>query len=151
MKKVFLIVLASVLLLTGCEKVSEQGNYKPGTYMGSSVDNYGGNNNEAIAVVYVDDNGKIASVYLDTTYQVGDSITTKRVLKDEYNMKKYSSATYEWYEQMEILEDKIIEEQGTDFITWSNEEETKTDAITGVTIQIDAVIRALNNALAQAK
>ena len=48
--KIFLAVMVCVFLFTGCEKVNV-GNYKEGTYYGSVVDNYGGANAVASAVV----------------------------------------------------------------------------------------------------
>ena len=58
---VFVIVL-SIFIFTGCEKVGE-GKYKEGTYLGTYTDNYGGAKNTAMAIVYVDSNGLIKSVY----------------------------------------------------------------------------------------
>ena len=34
---------------TACEKVSEEGNYKEGTYLGTVTDNYGGSKATAMA------------------------------------------------------------------------------------------------------
>ena len=88
----------------------------------------------------------IESVYLDTTYQG----STKKTLKDNYNMKKFNSAAAgEWYEQVEKLEKAVVENQGTDFLNLDSE--GKTDAVSGCTIKIDALVKALNKALDQAK
>ena len=146
MKKVLFGLIALVLIVpvAGCEKVS--GNYKEGTYTGSVIDTYNNENNEATAKVVVDKNGMIESVYLDTTYQG----STKKTLKDNYNMKKFnSSAAGEWYEQVEKLEKAVVEKQGTDFLNLDSE--GKTDAVSGCTIKIDALVKALNQALEQAK
>lgn len=144
LKKISLCgLLFCTILLTGCEKVAT---YKEGTYEGSAVDNYGGAENTATAKVVVDKNGKIESVYLDTTYEG----TTKKTLKDDYNMKKYyPSAVGEWYEQVEALEKAIVDNQGVDFLTLN--EDGKTDAVSGCTIAIDALVKATSNALEQAK
>ena len=151
MKKYFgiaFMIMLSVLLLSGCEKVSE-GKYKEGTYLGTYTDNYGGSKNTAIAVVYVDNNGLIKSVYLDTTY-VKDSVnTTKKALGNDYGMKARSEAGKEWYEQVNLLESKIIENQDLSFIKL--DENGKTDAVAGVTMKIDALYNAINLALKNAK
>lgn len=152
MKKCFIGLIFSFLFFTGCEKVEtvEYGNYVEGTYLGSAVDNYGGVENTAFAVVYVDKYGMIRSVYIDTTY-VKDSInTTKKVLKDDYGMSTIMN-TVEWDKQVQLLESKIIEEQGLDFINWTNDEHSLTDSVSGVTIKIDAMYKAVDDALNQAK
>lgn len=146
MKKVLvgLIALVLVVSVSGCEKV--KGKYKEGTYTGSTIDTYNNENNETIAKIVVDSNGMIESVYLDTVYQ--DS--TKKTLKDDYNMKKFNpSAAGEWYEQVEKLEKAVVDNQGIDFLNLN--EDGKTDAVSGCTIKIDALVRALENALVQAK
>ena len=146
MKKVLVSLIALVLVITvsGCEKV--KGDYKEGTYTAMVVDTYNNENNEATAKVVIDKNGMIESVYLDTTYQG----STKKALRDEYNMKKFnSSAAGEWYEQVEKLEKAVVEKQGTDFLNLDSD--GKTDAVSGCTIKIDALVKALNQALEQAK
>ena len=147
MKKViFSLVLCSLVFLgLGCEKVS-QGKYKEGIYEGSVIDEYNNENNTATAKVEVDKTGKIVKVTLDTTYNG----STKKTLKDDYNMKKYNpSAAGEWYEQVEKLENAIVENQGIDFIKLDND--GKTDAVSGCTIKIDALYKALNMAIEKAK
>ena len=151
MKK-YLILLCALfivgLMVTGCEKVNK-GNYKEGTYFGSVVDDYGGSKNLATAVIYVDSNGMIKSVFLDTTYVKDNANTTKKALKDDYGMKSRSEVKKEWYEQVELIEKKVVENQGISFINLDSN--GKTDAIAGVTIKIDALYKALNNALEKAK
>ena len=157
MKK-FLSVLAIIclVLVSGCTKV-EEGNYKAGTYYGTVVDSYGVVNNTATAVVYVNDKGMIESVFLDTTYEHEGTITTKKTLGNDYGMKGVSASMgnieggAEWFEQVNALEEKIVSEQGLDFLEWSNEEKTKTDSVAGVTIQINALVEAANKAIEQAK
>ena len=147
MKKTLLSLIALVAIIgfTGCEKV-EVGNYKEGTYNGSVIDTYNNENNTATAEVKVDKNGKIVSVNLDTTYKG----STKKTLKDDYNMKKYnSSAAGEWYEQVARLEQAVVNNQGTEKITL--DDDGYTDTVSGCTIKIDALMQALEKALAQAK
>lgn len=148
MKKGLLIVMTFVLIvITGCVKVEEQGNYKVGTYFGSFVDN----GSVATAVVYVDDNGYIKSVYLDTTYEKDEILTTKKTLGEEYGMKAASPISKEWFEQVGILENKIITEQGLDWIKWTDEDKTETDSVSGVTMKINALYKAVDGALKQSK
>lgn len=150
MKKiVILLVLPVLMLLTGCERVS-QGNYKEGTYMGHVTDTYGGSN-QAIAVIHVSKSGQIDSVYLDTTYTKDNAVTTKKVLGNDYNMKANPAVQKEWYEQVDLMEKAVVDKQGIDFINWTDSEQSKTDSISGVTIKIDALYRALDSALKQAK
>ncbi len=151
MKKILLVVLlSSMLFFTGCEKVTEtKGDYKEGTYYASVADTYGGGSNTAIAVIHVDENGVLKSVYLDATYTKDGVVTTKKALGDDYNMMANPSAAGEWYEQVEKLEAAVVEKQGLDGITLN--EDGKTDAVSGCTIQIDTLYRALQSALEQAK
>ena len=142
--KIFLAVMVCVFLFTGCEKVNE-GNYKEGTYFASVVDSYGG----APAVVYVDSTGMIKSVFLDTTYTKDDVLTTKKTLGDAYNMKQASEVGKERFEQVNLLEAKVVENLNITFMTLNND--GNTDAIAGVTMKIDALYKALENALNQAK
>lgn len=148
MKKIKIIFcLLIVVLLTGC-----QDKYKEGEYTSTAIDTYGGANNEASAIVKIDSNGKITSVYLDTTYTTEDGVqTTKKTLKEEYGMLNhpYGSTVGEWYEQVEKLEKAVVENQGIDFLNLN--EDGKTEAVSGCTIKIDAMYEALNKALEQAK
>lgn len=144
MKKLMLCLCVCVMLFvfTGCEKVG----FKEGTYNGTAIDTYGGEENRATAKVVINSEGKIELVYLDTTY--GDS--TKKELGYDYNMKKFNAnAAGEWFEQVEKLEAAIVENQGTEFL--SLDENGKTDAVSGCTIQISALVKAVDNALEQAK
>lgn len=150
MKKILNLAFALVLCLfafTGCEKVS--GNYKEGTYFGSYVDNYGGSESVATAVVYVDETGSIKSVFLDTTYVKDEGSTTKKTLGDDYNMKPASEVGKEWYEQVNLIESKVIENQEISFIKLDSD--GKTDAIAGVTMKVNALYSALEDALKDAK
>ena len=152
MKKI-LISLICLLSLTGCEKIVE-GNYKEGTYMGSDTFTSYGKQYVTTSVIYVDSNGVIKSCYIDSTY-VKDGIN-KKVLKDDYGMKETSKnigvieGGKEWYEQVKVIEDKVVEEQGLDWVKY-DETGTKLDSISGVTISVDSYIRATSNAIEQAK
>lgn len=146
MKKIFLslVAVAMVFVISGCEKV-ELGKYVQGTYEGTTIDNYGGEENMAIATIVVNNEGKIESVNLDTTYKE----STKKELRDDYNMKTYNpNAAGEWYEQVEALEKAIVEHQGLDFLKLNAE--GKTDVVSGCTIKIDALVKASQIALEKA-
>ena len=161
MKKIlsFALLLFGVFVITGCEKVSEKGNYKEGTYFGyDEFESYGAKY-VTTAVIYVDDNGMIKSVYIDSTYNKDSVNTTKKVLGDNYAMKSTSAnigvipGGAEWYEQVEKIEEKIINEQGLDWVKWSDGSNTvlDVDTISGVTITADSYINAVSNALNSAK
>lgn len=145
MKKVLFILVAS-LALVGCEKAN---NYKEGTYEANVIDNYNNESNTASAKITIDSNGKITEVYLDTTYVKNGVETTKKALKEDYGMKAYGSADYEWYEQVEALEQAIIEHQNLDFLNL--DEDGYTDTVSKCTIKINALVKAVEEALNKAK
>ncbi len=107
-KKIYLMGLIGLLLLTGCSK-----GYKEGTYTGTAIDTYGGENT-ATAIITIDSAGKITDVKLDTTYTTKDGVkTTKKALGSEYGMYgvEYGSTIGEWYQQAEALEKYVIDNQ----------------------------------------
>lgn len=144
----FLGLVICFFVLTGCEKVNK-GDYKEGTYFGSYTDNYGTTPSVATAVVYVDDSGLIKSVFLDTTYSKNSTLTTKKSLGNDYGMKANSEVEKEWFEQVNLIEAKVIENQEITFIELDGE--GKTDSIAGVTMKVSALYSALEIALEQAK
>lgn len=153
LKKIALSIFAIALVFTlsGCEIEKEKGDYQKGTYFGFAKDTYGGKISYATCVLNVSENGMIESVFLDTTYEANGELATKKALKENYGMVKLAHAEKEWYEQVELLEDAVVKNQGISFIKWTNQEKTKTDSVSGVTIQINALYEALDNALNQAK
>ena len=148
MKKILSIALVAILL-TGCGS----NGLKEGTYEGSAIDTYGGQENTATARITIDTEGKITDVYLDTTYTKDGVETTKKTLGNEYGMKvgnsDYGSAEYEWFEQVEALEQAVIDNQGIEFL--NIDEDGYTDAVSTCTIKIDALYEALEEALNKAK
>ena len=56
----------------------------------------------------------------------------------------------EWYEQVKVIEDKVVENQGIDWVKY-DETGTKLDGVSGVTITVDSYIRATSKAIEQAK
>ena len=149
MKGKILTVCLLAILLTGCGS----NGLKEGTYEGSAIDTYGGEENTATARVTIDAEGKITDVYLDTTYTKDGVETTKKTLGDEYGMKvgnsDYGQAEYEWYEQVEALEQAVIDNQGIEFL--NVDEDGYTDAVSTCTIQVSALYEALEDALSKAK
>ena len=91
MKRLGIILVALLLVTTSCEKVEEEGNYKEGTYFGFVQSESYGKVYTTTSVIYVDQNGKIKSVYLDSTYEKDNISTTKKTLGDDYAMKETSA------------------------------------------------------------
>lgn len=156
MKK-FLLSLICLVLVVGCTPVEEAGKYKKGTYFGHVNDTYGGAKAVATAVVVVNEKGNIESVFLDTTYEKDEILTTKKVLGTTYGMKGTSAnigkipGGAEWNEQAKTLENKIVAEQGLDWLAWKDAEKTTTDSVSGVTMKIGALYEAVENALKEAR
>lgn len=185
MKKIFAgLLISCVILFAGCEKVEEvTGDYKEGTYVSHLEEDYNGQTNTISAVVYVGSDGKIKSVYIDSTYrkqyyadmegtkidtpseeavegvdyQIIYYATSKKALGNEYGMKNTSAnigkipGGGEWFEQIENLEKKIVTEQGLSWLTWTDTEQTTTDSVSGVTMKIGSMYKAVNEALTKAK
>ncbi len=154
------MLLITILILSGCEKIEPEGIYQQGTYTGVVPYESYGTQYVTLATIYVGKNGNIESCYIDSTYQTADGvITTKKALHDDYNMKSTSASIgvipggAEWYEQVEQIEQKVLEEQNLDWVRWSDDTQTKLDldTISGVTITADTYIRAIEQALSQAK
>ena len=154
MKKI-IISLICLISLTGCEKIVE-GDYKEGTYMGSDVYTSYGKQYVTTSVIYVDSNGAIKSCFIDSTYVQNNVNTTKKTLGDAYAMKETSKnigvipGGAEWYDQVKVIEDKVVENQGLDWVKY-DETGTKLDGVSGVTITVDSYIRATSKAIEQAK
>ena len=155
MKKIATLLIAAVLCfgVAGCEKAEqkEETKYIEGTYTAEIEDDYNNEGNIASAKVVVDKDGKIESIYLDTTYKTKDGKeTTKKALGNDYNMKTYNpSAAGEWFEQVEKLEKAIVENQGVDFIELK--EDDTTDAVSGCTIKVNALVAAAEKAINDAR
>ena len=139
MKKIATLLIAAVLCfgVAGCEKAEqkEEAKYIEGTYTAEIEDDYNNEGNIASAKVVVDKDGKE---------------TTKKALGNDYNMKTYNpSAAGEWFEQVEKLEKAIVENQGVDFIELK--EDNTTDAVSGCTIKINALVAAAEKAISDAR
>ncbi|MGI6309736.1 MAG: hypothetical protein ACOXZW_03415 [Bacilli bacterium] len=170
MKKILTtLVILVVIILSGCTKVT--GDYKEGVYFAYDKDT------KYSVVVYVDNTGQIKNVFFDAIYLMDckvrndistcQDVTTKQALGDNYDMKKVSSINQEWYEQVNNFSDKVVKEQGLDWLelkykdaeghittTQPTNQEAKdkvyTDSVAGVTIVVDNLARLVNDALKQA-
>lgn len=153
MKK-FILSLICILCLCGC---TQKGIYKEGTYLGSVEFESYGKKYVTTATVYVDNNGNVKSCFIDSTYSKDDVATTKKTLGDNYGMKATSANMgniengAEWYEQVEVIEKKVVEEQNLDWVKWTDDTNTKLDGVSGVTISANTYIEAVSKALDQAK
>ena len=157
-----LLVLGGFFLLLGCEPVDDNdvatGDYEPGMYTGYHVQEEGPYAGVATAVVFVDENGAIAEVYLDATHLVGDEMPhSKKALGDDYNMRPTSEEIgaipggAEWDEQAEAVEEKIVAEQGLDWVSYDDEDEVDVDAVSGATMIITELVEAAEEALEKAR
>lgn len=160
MKKIIPILLLTSLILCGCEKVEKEGIYKTGTYTGAVPYESYGKQYVTTATIYVGKYGNIESCYIDSTYETESGIiTTKKALGEDYAMRETSASIgvipggAEWYEQVEEIEKKVLEEQDLDWVKWKDVEKTKLDldVISGVTISADTYIEAVSQALTQAR
>lgn len=130
MKKMFMIALLTILCGCGKEdKVESEGTYQ----------NAKGETTTA-KVTFVDD--KIKEIYLDET--TGD--TTKKTLKDAYDMREASAIGKNWDEQVAFLE-SYIKRNGIEKIQLdASGKAMNEDILTGCTISIDGYIKAIENA-----
>ncbi len=151
MKKYILLCLFG-LFLVGCEKVDEmeKGKYKPGMYFGYHATE-GERANVATAVVFVDENGFIKDVFLDTTYMKDGVPHTKQALGEDYAMRVASPVEREWFEQADDFAAEIVKKQDLGFVNWVDPDETTIDSVSGVTMQVDDLYKAVTNALSEAK
>lgn len=100
----------------------------------------------ASATVTVTD-GAITSVNLDAVDAEGK--TKKEASENgEYDMES-AGAQAAWHEEIATFEQYIVDNQGVENLTLN--EEGKTDAITGVTISLDAYVPLVQEAIAKAK
>lgn len=139
MKKLACLFAAAVLL-AGCG-----GGATPKTGKAESQPNGKGQVTTAEVTVEGD---KITKVSIDDTYEG----STKKTLKDEYNMKKVSGIGKEWWEQAEFLE-KFIVDNGLEKVGELNEEgkPTNPDVLAGCTMSIDSYVKTVDEAVKATK
>ena len=120
-----------------------------------------------VAAVNVDENGVILACYIDSigtsvkfgadgiiTSDVAAEILTKNELGDNYNMKLYGGATYEWYEQAAALAQfavgKTVEELKAGAVNESGKA-ADADLATTATIYLGGYVAAIEKAVANAQ
>ena len=120
-----------------------------------------------VAAVNVDENGVIVSCYIDSigasvkfgadgiiTSDVAAPVLTKNELGDNYNMKLYGGATYEWYEQAAALAEfaigKTVEELKAGAVNESGKA-NDADLATTATIYLGGYVAAIEKAVANAQ
>jgi len=152
MKKLatFLIALAFVSVLAACNGDDEYA-YNPGLYLG-----YTENGDTTLAYVYVDADGDIADVLIDTASEkdVDDDETvaaTKRAYNGGEGYEMSPDSDYLWVEQVDMLADEVVENNGIPELDLDEEGDIEGDTLAGVTISVDGYLEAIEDALAQAE
>jgi hypothetical protein len=120
-----------------------------------------------VAAVNVDENGVIVNCYIDSigasvkfgtdgviTSDVAAAVLTKNELGDNYGMKAYGGATYEWYEQAAALANfaigKTVEELKAGAVNESGKA-ADADLATTATIYLGGYVAAIEKAVANAQ
>ena len=120
-----------------------------------------------VAAVNVDENGVIVNCYIDSigasvlfgtdgviTSDVAAEVLTKNELGDNYGMKAYGGATYEWYEQAAALAEfaigKTVEELRAGAVNESGKA-ADADLATTATIYLGGYVAAIEKAVANAQ
>ena len=120
-----------------------------------------------VAAVNVDENGVITACYIDSigtsvlfgtdgviTTDLKAEVLTKNELGDNYNMKLYGNAKYEWYEQAAALANyavgKTVEELRAGAVNESGKA-ADADLATTATIKLDGYVAAIEKAVANAQ
>ena len=132
------ILLLMVLLLCGCgsKDVIKKGE---GTYTNSE--------GEITTAKVTYKNKKLTDVTIDETTDT----TTKRKLGKDYHMKDASVIGKEWDEQMDYLQ-TYIKDHGVAAIELDEQGKAKNDDVrSGCTVSVDGYIKAVKNAMENAK
>lgn len=130
MKKLMLMCL--LIALCGCGKAEEM--ESEGTYKNAKGET------SSAKVTFTDD--KITKVVLDET--TGD--TTKKALKDHYDMREASAIGKNWDEQIAYLESYIKRNGIEDIKLDASGKAINEDILAGCTISIDGYIKAIEDA-----
>ncbi len=158
-----MLTLLMGVALSACGSTDE-GDYKPGLYLG-----YTDGHQNTYAYVYVDAEGYIADVFIDSIYMKSDEegpVTWEGRGGDEatgYATSKMSlnygedyimgDNEYTWVEQVSMLGDDVVENQ--EIIDYDLDDryfaEDGDDIIAGVSISVDSYLEAVGNALARAE
>ena len=156
-------VLAEGAVKTGLAIITSVGKSTSATADAEGVADY----DVTIAAVNVDENGVITSCYLDSigasvkfgadgviTSDVTASVLTKNELGDNYGMKAYGGATYEWYEQAQALANyavgKTVEELRAGAVNEAGKA-ADADLASTATIYLGGYVAAIEAAVANAQ
>ena len=139
----------------------EYGDYKPGLHLG-----YTDGHNNTYAYVYVDAEGYIEDIFIDTVYSTTDDdeedvYTTKMSLDYGcgYHMHRGKDVEYDedgncyvedemmWHEQVQALAADIVDNQGVPSYNIDEDGDFEDDAVAGVTITVTGYIEAIEKAL----
>ncbi len=168
MKRLLIVALAAVMLLTGC---SLGGSKKVGTGSVTTVA-YSTSASEAgdgvlrLNVTYcslvVDKKGKIESIFIDSSEphisvdQTGDissnrnqSFRTNKEMLEDYGLKKASSIGKEWYEQIEALEQWAVGKTVKEVLGMelsSNHAPSDPELVASCTIDVSLYLQAIRKA-----
>jgi len=113
-----------------------------------------------VAVVTVDANGKMTSVFLDVIQASAPiaegafgetTINTKKELGDNYGMVAYAGAKAEWYAQAAAVEKYLVGKTDTASVALEGGKPTDADLAAGCTIAISDMLANVEKAVAAAK
>ena len=172
MKKILALVLALSMVLCSVAALAEGYGLGVQTSIGSSKPASAEKDGTAqvdstICALVVDDEGKIVSCLFDVaqtkvafnaageiTADMTAVIKSKQEKGDEYNMRPASPIGKEWYEQMTALESWCIGKTVEEVLATPLDESgkaTDADLVSGCTVHINAQLKALEKAAANAK
>lgn len=162
MAALLLSVSAGALAATGLGSVTEVSNTAATADKAGSV-----SVDTTMCAVELDDEGKIVSISFDVVqssaaYDATGAVSgeetaeplSKVELKEDYGMKKASAIGKEWYEQMTALESWCIGKTVEEILATPLDESgkaTDADLVSGCTVHINAQLKALEKAAANAK
>lgn len=139
MKKLLMLGLALVLCACGSTVTKGEGEY---VYTDEA-----GIEQKVTAQVELKD-GKISSISIDETYTVDGKQTTKKTLGEDYGMSAFNLV--EWDDQIAHLEDSLKGTDGTIALDATGFS-TDADVLSGCTINLSNIEKAVADAVANAK
>ena len=142
-KKAFAALTAATLLFAGCTSGSANSSSAAGETSNTAYVDHDG---QDVSATVTKKDGKITGVTIDETTEDGK---IKKELGAEYDMKRASGIGKEWNEQVEFLE-KYIVENGPEAVKldadgYAEDEDVKS----GCTINLSAIMEALDEAAAK--
>jgi major membrane immunogen (membrane-anchored lipoprotein) len=130
------------------EGVKDRGQFRDGTYHaeeGNFSENTGWKNTVDLTVV----NGNIVAANWNGVHKDGGDDKKTASISGDYGMVANGGASSEWHEQAAKAEAFLLEKQDPKAVTF--DDEGYTDAITGVTIHVNALSELAEQALTDAK